>query len=113
MSEAAVPSNAPAPKPAPHVKDNAIIRFENVVKRFGDNTVLDGMNFSVARTPPAILKKMAEATRQALARESLAQQIRTAGALPKSSTPQELRDHIAGEIKRWTEVVDKAGIPQQ
>ncbi len=26
----------------------AIIRFDNVVKRFGDNTVLDGMNFTVA-----------------------------------------------------------------
>ena len=66
-----------------------------------------------AGTPPAIVKKMAEATRQALARESVAQQIRTAGALPKSSTPEELRDHITAEIKRWTEVRDKAGIPQQ
>jgi polar amino acid transport system ATP-binding protein len=27
---------------------DALIRFEDVVKRFGDNTVLDGMNFSVA-----------------------------------------------------------------
>ncbi|MGH3384259.1 MAG: ectoine/hydroxyectoine ABC transporter ATP-binding protein EhuA [Nocardioidaceae bacterium] len=27
---------------------DAIIRFDNVVKKFGDNTVLDGMNFSVA-----------------------------------------------------------------
>jgi polar amino acid transport system ATP-binding protein len=25
----------------------AIIRFDNVVKRYGDNTVLDGMNFTV------------------------------------------------------------------
>jgi len=66
-----------------------------------------------AGTPAPIVKKLAEATRQALARETVAQQIRTAGALPKSSTPEELRDHIAGEIKRWTEVRDKAGIPQQ
>jgi tripartite-type tricarboxylate transporter receptor subunit TctC len=66
-----------------------------------------------AGTPAPIVKKLAEATRQALAREAVAQQIRTAGALPKSSTPEELRDHIAAEIKRWTEVRDKAGIPQQ
>jgi tripartite-type tricarboxylate transporter receptor subunit TctC len=66
-----------------------------------------------AGTPAPIVKKLAEATRQALAREAVAQQIRTAGALPKSSTPEELRDHIASEIKRWTEVRDKAGIPQQ
>jgi polar amino acid transport system ATP-binding protein len=31
----------------PHA-DNAIIQFEDVVKRFGSNTVLDGMNFMVA-----------------------------------------------------------------
>jgi tripartite-type tricarboxylate transporter receptor subunit TctC len=66
-----------------------------------------------AGTPAPIANKMAEATRQALAREAVAQQIRTAGALPKSSTPEELRNHIAGEIRRWTEVRDKAGIPQQ
>jgi polar amino acid transport system ATP-binding protein len=29
-------------------RDGEIIRFDNVVKRFGDNTVLDGMDFSVA-----------------------------------------------------------------
>jgi polar amino acid transport system ATP-binding protein len=28
--------------------DSAIIRFQDVVKRFGDKTVLDGMNFTVA-----------------------------------------------------------------
>jgi tripartite-type tricarboxylate transporter receptor subunit TctC len=66
-----------------------------------------------AGTPQPIVKKMTEALRQALARESVAQQIRTAGALPKSSTPQELKEHIAREIKRWSEVRDKAGIAQQ
>jgi polar amino acid transport system ATP-binding protein len=29
-------------------QDDAIIRFEDVVKRFGTNTVLDGMNFTIA-----------------------------------------------------------------
>ncbi len=66
-----------------------------------------------AGTPQPIVRKMTDALRQALARENVAQQIRTAGALPKSSTPQELKDHVVREIKRWTEVRDKAGIPQQ
>jgi tripartite-type tricarboxylate transporter receptor subunit TctC len=66
-----------------------------------------------AGVPAPIHKRVSEATRDALARENVAQQIRTAGALPKASTPDELRDHIAREIKRWTEVRDKAGIPQQ
>src|SRR5262245_33006578 len=66
-----------------------------------------------AGTPQPIVGKMTDALRRALARESVAQQIRTAGALPKSSTPQELKEHVARDIKRWSEVRDKAGIPQQ
>lgn len=66
-----------------------------------------------AGTPAPIVKKMTAALQQALSRESIAQHIRTAGALPKSSTPQELKDHIAREIRRWSEVREKAGIPQQ
>jgi tripartite-type tricarboxylate transporter receptor subunit TctC len=66
-----------------------------------------------ANTPAPIVRKMTDAMRQALARDSVAQQIRTAGALPKTSSPEELKAHIASEIKRWTEVRDKAGIPQQ
>jgi tripartite-type tricarboxylate transporter receptor subunit TctC len=66
-----------------------------------------------AGTPAPIIGKMTDGLRQALARESIGQQIRTAGALPKSSTPEELRDHVAREIARWSEVREKAGIPQQ
>jgi tripartite-type tricarboxylate transporter receptor subunit TctC len=64
-------------------------------------------------TPAPIVKKMTDALRQVLARDAIGEQIRTAGALPKSSTPEELRDHIASEIKKWSEVREKAGIPQQ
>jgi tripartite-type tricarboxylate transporter receptor subunit TctC len=66
-----------------------------------------------AGTPGPVVEKMTAALHQALARESVGQQIRTAGALPKSSTPQELKDHVVREIKRWSEVREKAGIPQQ
>jgi tripartite-type tricarboxylate transporter receptor subunit TctC len=66
-----------------------------------------------AGTPAPIVGKMTAGLTQALARDSVGHQIRTAGALPKSSTPDELRDHIEREIRRWSEVRDKAGIPQQ
>jgi tripartite-type tricarboxylate transporter receptor subunit TctC len=66
-----------------------------------------------AGTPAPIVKKMTDAMRQVLARDAIGQQIRTAGALPRSSTPEELRDHVASEIKKWSEVREKAGIPQQ
>jgi ABC-type transporter Mla maintaining outer membrane lipid asymmetry ATPase subunit MlaF len=37
-----------AHEPTVPQRTDAIIRFDDVVKRFGDKTVLDGMNFSVA-----------------------------------------------------------------
>ena len=46
MTDAAV-SNAPAPKPAPHVKDNAIIKFEGVTKRFGKMVAVDNVNLEI------------------------------------------------------------------
>jgi tripartite-type tricarboxylate transporter receptor subunit TctC len=32
------------------------------------------------------------------------------GAVPKSLSPKELADFIAADIRRWTEVIEKAGI---
>ncbi len=40
-------SNAPTPKPSPHVKDNAIIRFENITKRFGKVVAVDNVNLEI------------------------------------------------------------------
>ena len=66
-----------------------------------------------AGTPPAIVEKFTRATREALERDKVKEQIVKVGALPKSSTPEELRKHVETEIARWTEVRDKAGIQQQ
>jgi spermidine/putrescine transport system ATP-binding protein len=46
MTDAAF-SNAPAAKPTPHVKENAIIRFEGVTKRFGKVVAVDNVNLEV------------------------------------------------------------------
>ena len=65
-----------------------------------------------AGTPAPIVKKMSEALAKALARPDVAEQIRKAGAIPKTSTPEELKAHIAKEIQKWSAVREKAGIPQ-
>src|SRR5215475_8761011 len=66
-----------------------------------------------AGTPEPIVEKFTRATREALERDKVKEQIVKVGALPKSSTPEELRKHVETEIARWTEVRDKAGIQQQ
>jgi tripartite-type tricarboxylate transporter receptor subunit TctC len=66
-----------------------------------------------AGTPDAIVDKTNNAMRTLLATEAVRAQIAKVGALVKSSTPEELRNHIASEIERWKAVREKAGIQQQ
>jgi tripartite-type tricarboxylate transporter receptor subunit TctC len=51
--------------------------------------------------------------RELLARDVIDKQVRTMGALVRSSTPDELKTHIAGEIAKWKGVREKAGIEQE
>jgi tripartite-type tricarboxylate transporter receptor subunit TctC len=63
-------------------------------------------------TPQPIVDKLNKALHEALNRPAIRKQISDIGAQPKSSTPEELSRHIAGEIKKWHGVREKAGIPQ-
>ena len=67
-----------------------------------------------AGTPAPIVEAFNAALAKTLASDKVRDQIIKIGALPKTSTPEELRRHVAAEIVRWQEVRDKAGIePQQ
>jgi spermidine/putrescine transport system ATP-binding protein len=46
MTDAQV-SNAPGAKPTPHLKDNAIISFQGVTKRFGKMVAVDNVNLDI------------------------------------------------------------------
>ncbi len=71
-----------------------------------------GLSFP-AGTPPAIVQKTNKAMIELLARDSVRDQVLKLGALVRSSTPDELKTHIAGEISKWQGVREKAGIEQQ
>jgi tripartite-type tricarboxylate transporter receptor subunit TctC len=66
-----------------------------------------------AGTPQAIVAKTNKAMRDLLATDEVRAQILKVGALVRSSTPEELRAHIAGEIEKWKRVREQAGIEQQ
>jgi len=66
-----------------------------------------------AGTPAPIVDKTNKAMRELLATDVVRAQIVKVGALPRSSTPEELRKHIASEIDRWKAVREKAKIEQQ
>ncbi len=65
-----------------------------------------------AGTPAPIVGRMNKEMRTLLASDSVRAQILKVGALVQSSTPDELKAHIEGEIARWKRVREKAGIPQ-
>ncbi len=77
-----------------------------------DVTSWYGLSFP-AGTPAPIVEKTNKAVRELLATDAVRAQIAKVGALVKSSTPEELKTHIAAEIERWKAVREKAGIQQQ
>jgi tripartite-type tricarboxylate transporter receptor subunit TctC len=66
-----------------------------------------------AGTPRPIIDKMNKALHDVLVREELRKQLADVGATAATSTPEELRAHIVGEIAKWSAVREKAGIPQR
>jgi tripartite-type tricarboxylate transporter receptor subunit TctC len=63
-------------------------------------------------TPRPIVDKLNKAVAEALNRPAIRKQISDIGAQPKTSTPEELSQHIASEVAKWQGVREKAGIPQ-
>jgi len=66
-----------------------------------------------AKTPPPVLDKLHDAVVKALASPDVKKRFAELGVEPRPSTPQELKAFYASEAKRWTEVVERAGIPKQ
>jgi tripartite-type tricarboxylate transporter receptor subunit TctC len=66
-----------------------------------------------AKTPQPILDKVHAAVVKALAAPEVQKRFGELGVEPRPSTPQELKEFYASEAKRWTAVVERAGIPKQ
>jgi tripartite-type tricarboxylate transporter receptor subunit TctC len=63
-----------------------------------------------AGTPPAIVAKLNAGIAKAVADPKVREQLGFLGVHPEATTPEATRDFVAAEIRRWHEVVDKAGI---
>jgi tripartite-type tricarboxylate transporter receptor subunit TctC len=66
-----------------------------------------------AGTPEPIIAKMNKALHEVLAREDIRTALLKVGATAKSSTPEELRQHVVNEIAKWNDVREKAGIEKR
>jgi tripartite-type tricarboxylate transporter receptor subunit TctC len=66
-----------------------------------------------ARTPAAIITQLNQAARSALDSQEVRKRLAELGVEPIGGTPQALADLLASEIKRWGDVIARAGIPKQ
>jgi len=68
-----------------------------------------GLN-APAKTPPAVVQKLADAAAKAVKMPSVIDRFKADDAEPVGSSPKEYGDYIAKEQARWKEVIQKAGV---
>jgi tripartite-type tricarboxylate transporter receptor subunit TctC len=66
--------------------------------------------FAPARTPPALLARINTDFNTALRDASVRQRLLTAGAEADPGTPQQMRERLHSELRKWAQVVKVAGI---
>ena len=66
-----------------------------------------------ARTPRAAIDRLQRAALQALAMPSVQSQLQALGVRAQGGTPEQMRQLLAGEIKRWSDVIVQAKIERQ
>jgi len=64
-------------------------------------------------TPKEIIDTMNKAMREVLAMPELKEQFAKVGVIAQASAPAELMDRLQSDIKKWDEVIIKAGIPKK
>ena len=66
-----------------------------------------------AKTPRPVIDKVRAALVKALGAPEVQKRFADLGVEGRASTPEELKDFYASETRRWTRVVERAGIPKQ
>ncbi|HYD76348.1 Bug family tripartite tricarboxylate transporter substrate binding protein [Ramlibacter sp.] len=66
-----------------------------------------------AKTPAAAIERLNRAINAALARPEVRRQLANLNMEAQGGTPAQLGEHLASDIRRWAEVIARAGIPRQ
>jgi tripartite-type tricarboxylate transporter receptor subunit TctC len=69
--------------------------------------------FAPKGTPPEIIAALNGALREILAQPDIAARLLELGIEAQASTPQDLTARLEADIKKWSEVIEKAGIQRQ
>jgi len=63
-----------------------------------------------ASTPPAVIARLNEALRTTIASSAFRERLDLLGVRAQASSPAEMHDFVAAEIKRWASVIEKSGV---
>lgn len=66
-----------------------------------------------AKTPPAVIERLSREVRAALAQPDVKQRLLELNLTAQGSTPAQLGEHLAADIHRWSEVINRAHIARQ
>jgi len=66
-----------------------------------------------SKTPPAVVERLSAEVNKILSAPDMVQRLAGFNVQAKGSTPAQLAQWLDSDIKRWTEVIQKAGIAQQ
>ena len=69
--------------------------------------------YAKAGTPPEVLATLNKAMQEVLAEPDVKKRLLDLGIDSKSSTPAEMDAQMRGDITKWTEVIDRAGIEKR
>jgi tripartite-type tricarboxylate transporter receptor subunit TctC len=69
--------------------------------------------FAPKSTPKEVVDTMYKAMTEILAMPEVKEQFAKVGAEAHASTPEELMARLKSDIKKWNDVIDKAGIPRK
>lgn len=65
-----------------------------------------------AKTPPAVVERLSREVQRAVALPEVKQQLQALNLTAQGSSPQQLRERLATDIRRWSEVIAAAKIPR-
>jgi tripartite-type tricarboxylate transporter receptor subunit TctC len=65
------------------------------------------------RTSQAVIERLNQALQRALADSAVMSRFAELGVTPIPGSPADLASHLGAEIRRWGEVIERAGVPRQ
>jgi tripartite-type tricarboxylate transporter receptor subunit TctC len=69
--------------------------------------------FAPKGTPKDVIDKVNKAMHEVLAQEDVKASFAKVGVIAQAGTPEDLMGRLTADIKKWNDVIDKAGIPRK